>query len=437
MLLFIRTVLLVLASAAALIPAFALDASPEGAPVPAPSPAFVAPLTLDDAITLAAEHLPFYQAARLRVASTEALYNAALGPYFPRFDAAAAYRRFYTSAEDFDTRNYELSLSYLLYDGGERRANRTLARLNLENDRLEVRNTLLELYYAVRTAFYTALAQQELVTQRRVQRGDAQTDYEVAQGRYKFGVARLSDVLQASVRLEQARFNLIQAEGDLVKAFSDLNSLVGRPLESSYALAGTLDPEVKLPELRYFYEAALDKPEVLQAENDIRRAEQNQALVRSTFKPLVTAEAAYQRTSGGIFRTSFPDQRFAGLTATWNIFELGKFFRYKSARIEKDIAAQQLSEVKRQLLLAVNRAYEDVQISSNQIGVARQQVKQAEQNYEQAYGEYKVGKGDILSLVQAESFLAEAREQLITARLNFILSLSLLQRTAGTPWTGR
>ncbi|MCC6345971.1 MAG: TolC family protein, partial [Nitrospirales bacterium] len=60
-----------------------------------------------------------------------------------------------------------------------------------------------------------------------------------------------------------------------------------------------------------------------------------------------------------------------------------------------------------------------------------EQLRQAEHNYDQAFGEYKVGKGDILSLVQAESLLSNAREQLISSRLSRILAKVLLERTAG------
>ena len=39
--------------------------------------------------------------------------------------------------------------------------------------------------------------------------------------------------------------------------------------------------------------------------------------------------------------------------------------------------------------------------------------------------------GDILSLVQAESLLAGAREQLIAAQLNVALAASLLEKISG------
>ena len=119
------------------------------------------------------------------------------------------------------------------------------------------------------------------------------------------------------------------------------------------------------------------------------------------------------------------------LTASWNIFELGKFYRAKSARIDVGISEDNLKEIERQLLLDIRRNYENFLTAAKNVDVADTQLKQAQQNYDQAFGEYKVGKGDILALVVAEGLLQTAREQSTTSKLNLILSRALLERNAG------
>ena len=388
-------------------------------------------LTLDEAISLAKETLPFYKAAVVKTKSTEALYSASLGPYLPSLDASTIQRRFYTSSEEYPTSSYDVTLSYTLFDGGNRRASRNIAWLNFDISKEDLRTKLLDLEFNVKVAFYSAIAQRETLEQRKVQLQDAQKDYEVAEGRYKFGVAKLSDVLQASVRLEQARFNVVQAEGEFKKALLELSSLIGKPLDSQYDIQGTLDMEVKPPERNKLSQAVLQRPEIKQAEDSLKISTQNKSLVLSSFYPTISMSASYNKTDSGVFITSFPEEKIASLSATWNIFELGKFFRLKSSGLEKDVSSEQLNDFKRQILLDVHKTYEDLITASNNLKVAQQQFKQAEQNYAQAFGEYKVGKGDILSLVQAESLLANAREQLISSRLNLIVSRSLLERIAG------
>jgi outer membrane protein TolC len=388
-------------------------------------------LTLDEAIALAKEKLPSYKTSFIKTKSSEALYDAALGPYFPSLDASATYNRHSTSKNDYDSRVYDLTLSYTLFDGGKRSADRDIAGFNLDTDKEEHRKNLIELAFNVKTAFYTAIAQKETLNQRKVQLQDAQKDFEIAEGRHKFGAAKLSDVLQASVRLEQAKFNLVQAEGDFKKALSDLNSLIGKPLDSQYEIQGSLDLTVAPPDKNRLSDMTLQRPEIKQAEISIKTAESSKSLTLSSFYPSVSLDASYTRTSGGSATTTSPDDRSAGLKATWNIFELGKFFKRKSSDLDISAAIEKLNDTKRRLILDVHKTYEDFITASNKLKVAEQQLKQAEHNYRQAFGEYKVGKSDILSLVQAESLLSNAREQLIQSRLNLILSKALIEKTAG------
>jgi outer membrane protein TolC len=393
-------------------------------------------LTLDEAISSAKETLPFYKASVIGAKSTEALYNASLGPYLPSLDASTLQQRFYTAPDDFSTSSYDVTLSYILFDGGNRKASRNIARLNFAISKEDIRKSLLDLEFNVKTAFYTSIARRDTVEQKKVQLQDAQKDYEVAEGRYKFGVAKLLDVLQASVRFEQAKFSLVQSEGEYKKALLELNSLIGKPIDTQYDIEGSLDMEVKLPDRNALSNVVVQRPEINQAEDFLKIAENNKTVSISTFYPIISANASYQKTSGGVRglavgQGAIEEETILGVTATWNIFELGKFFRAKSSEFDKSVSLENLNDLRRQLLLDVHKAYEDLITASNNLQVAQQQLKQSEQNYSQAFGEYKVGKADILSLVQAESLLASSREQFTNSRLNLILARVLLERTAG------
>src|SRR3972149_7052616 len=205
-------------------------------------------LTLDEAISLARETLPFYKASMIRTRSIEALYNASLGPYLPSLDASTVQQRFYTSPDEFSTSSYDVTLSYILFDGGNKKASRNIARFNFDISKEDIRKNLLDLEFNVKTAFYTSIAREDTLEQRKIQLQDAQKDYEVAEGRHKFGVAKLLDVLQSSVRLEQAKFALVQAEGEFKKALLELNSLIGKPLDSQPEIQGALEMAVTLPD---------------------------------------------------------------------------------------------------------------------------------------------------------------------------------------------
>ena len=126
----------------------------------------------------------------------------------------------------------------------------------------------------MKVAFYTALAGREVLDQRKVQLEDAGKDYEVAEGRRSLGAARLSEALQVSESLEQARFNVVQAEGNLRKALSELYSLIGRPEETEGNVEGRLDAGGAVPELKALSDAVLARPEIRQAEIALKKTEQ-------------------------------------------------------------------------------------------------------------------------------------------------------------------
>jgi outer membrane protein TolC len=224
---------------------------------------------------------------------------------------------------------------------------------------------------------------------------------------------------------------VVQAEGNLRKALSELYSLIGRPDETEGNTEGSLDASGAVPELKPLSEAVLERPEIRQAEIALKKSGSSRDLARGDFYPTVSANLSYGRSDAVTLGNQTIEDRSAGITAAWNLFELGKFYRTKSARIEISISEENLRELKRQLLLDCRKGWEDLVTAVRNETVAAEQLRRAEQNYEQAFGEYKAGKGDILSLVQAESLLANAREQLTTARMNAVLARALLEKIAG------
>ncbi|MCX5851127.1 MAG: TolC family protein [Deltaproteobacteria bacterium] len=388
-------------------------------------------LTLDEAISLAKMNLPSYKAQLKRLDSTEALYRVSLGTFFPRLDVTGSSTRYDTTSGNYDSNNYDVTLSYKLFEGFEGVANRNISKYNLEIDREELSKNLLDLEFNIKGVFYTSLALKEVEKARKLQLEDAKKDYDVADGRYKLGVVKLSDLLQASVRLEQAKFNLIETEGNLRKAIAELYSLIGIAHDTSYDLEGGMEGTVTLPDREKLTALVLERPEMKQAEYTLKKSESSNTLARGEFWPALSADLSYSRAEdSGLLDEDYTDKS-ARIVATWNLFELGKFYREKSSRAEINVAEENLREMRRQLLLDFEKYYEDFVTASNNIAVARQQLTQAEQNYNQAFWEYKVGKGDILSLVVAEDLLAGARQQTATSRLNLMIAKSQLERVTG------
>lgn len=393
---------------------------------------FQAPaLTLREAVEAALGKLPSIAAARRQIDSSKALKSGSLSPYLPSLDLTGTADSVDSQEDSYHTEQGTAAVNYTIYDGGIRRADRKIASIRLDSDQEELRKVFLDVERDVKVAFYDTLAQNDILDQRILQVQDAQTVLDVAEGRFRFGVAKRSDVLQASVRLEQARFQKIQAEGELNKSLATLNSLAGRPLETSFDLEGSLDPDGTLAERAFYTQVALKRPMVQQAEQDIQIAEAEKAKTLSPFLPALEAQVAYSETESTQFGGLSNEQTSVGLVARWNLFEWNKFTNRLSAGHQVAASEARFEELKRQVRVEVNNRYEDVVTAMRNVRTAEEQLRQAEHNYRQAFGEYKVGKGDILSLVQAESALATAREQLVDSRRNVWVSWAQLERAAG------
>lgn len=404
-------------------------------------------LTLEEALALAKSNLPAYQVQATRVDSSEALYKSSLGSYLPSVDLSGNTTSHNTSGPNYSSNAYNMTASLKLFDY-KRGPSRDISRYNLNTEQEGLKISLLDLQFNVKSSFYTVLASRGILEQRKIQLDNAKKNYEVAEGRRKFGVAKLSDVLQVSVRLEQARYNVVQSEGILQKSLSELSSLIGRPVAGADELRGDFTFDLPMPDEKPLSDAQRRRPELIQAEIAVKRAESTQSFVTGDFLPVISGNLAYSRSDDNI-TNSFPtfinplEDRSAALVASWNLFEFGKFYRRKAASIDVLTAEENVKETSRKLQLELRKSYEDFVTALRNVKVAAEQSRQAQQNYDQAFGEYKVGKGDILSLVVAETLLSQAKEQLVFSALNVYLSKALLERTAGietleslTPGTG-
>ena len=395
-------------------------------------PAISFSLSLEEAISLSRKNLPSYKASKISVESKKALYDASLSPYLPSLDASGTKEHLNTTSEGYDINGYNLSLSYTLFDGGKRKSDRNIARLNLYSSREEFRKNLINLEYDAKVMYFTVVARKEILEQRELQIKDAQKDYEIANGKHQYGAALRSDVLQASVRLKQSLFDSRLSEGEFAKALFDLNSFLGRPLGTAYDLEEFLDTDIKLPEKDSLARFALETPVSIQAENFVEISKNNLSLSKSNFYPTFYFDLSYADTETcKEYGDKSTENKSAAVIANWNIFKWDKFYQKKSSRRDMEVSRENLKDVKRRLILEVHKAYEDLLTAQENLKLANQQLEEARFNYDQALGEYKEGKGDILSLVRAENLLADSRTRMSISRLDFAVSKAALEQAAG------
>jgi outer membrane protein len=205
----------------------------DAAPVdPAPAPDL--PIALEDAVRLALDQGPQYQAARARERAAGAQLRAEQGDYLPQVTLGGSHLRFddsfFPGARNVSA--LRLSITLPVWNNGQReialsqaRVNRDVARAIRADLERSARHDVTQAY----DAYTTAQATEELSSTAVVV---ARENYRVQRARYEGGAATILDLLDAQLRLTQAEAELVQARYASRLALAGLEAILGRRLFS-------------------------------------------------------------------------------------------------------------------------------------------------------------------------------------------------------------
>ncbi len=407
-------------------------------------------ITLDEAVRKAVETSYLMEEQRDIAKRSEYSYGATIDPYLPRADIQTSYSRTLSSPRTVSTYGgtdsyggvsrdafaAAGSISYRLFDGGERYARRKGAYSLLEKEWERLKSVREEVVFSMKTAFFTALGKKFIVGERQEALRINQRVYDLTRGRYDEGIAKKSDVLQAEVRVSTAAIDLATAKKDYEKALEDVWSLLhgaGGPRDDVEGDLKEVSVEQGIEKLT---ERALDvKPEIVVQRKEIERLVQVRNEKQSSWYPKLDAQLQQTRQD----RRFFPEGRSDAfmVNMTFPLFDgPGRYLNVRAAEMDVAAARQRLEEIKRSVSLNIVQAYKDYQLSRERVGLFRELVREATVSFDQAFGEYKVGKGDVLTLFLAERDLTQARENLIVSLYQANLALAGLERAAYTGGEG-
>lgn len=398
-------------------------------------------LTLNEAIALAKKNYPPLKEQKYLKEQKQFFYKASFAPYFPTISSNLSFQRTFESSLNSIGRLWDnqyvldLSINYRLFDGGYRRSQKEQALFSFNQAQADIKMVENELSFTVKKAFYNVLAKERIWQIRQEAEEIAKKNYDLAMARKKAGVAMLSDVTQAQVRYTNARMQTVAAKNDLEKAMAKLNSLIGWPLDKKVKLEGRLRSnwiDVTFPRLKEL--ALKHRPEIEKQALEIKKMKEGIREYKSAYFPKLDTKLNYSRY-GNEPNLSERETVFL-VSLSYDIFSgLGRYHKVSAQKRALKAAQARLAELTREITLEVYQAYKDLQLAFSNLQIAAELVKEAQTNYEQAYGEYKVGKGDILSLIQAEANLAESKTAFVQQILNYNIAISTLEKAVSANLT--
>jgi outer membrane protein TolC len=325
-----------------------------------------------------------------------------------------------------------LSFEYNLFQGGGTLFSYMAARREVEAARAKYREAVVETSYRVTVAFYTVLEKKKLWDAAKDDLRDSQVNLDMAQARYKEGLAPYADVIKARAYVANSLFLMRGKESDYWVAIGKLNLEMGRPVSSSITLQGDLKEEswdVDFQAARQ--EAFSGSPLVLQAQKDLEGQRYRKNRIYSEFSPRIDFQWHY-----GWHDTAFPPNDYKEwswqLTFTLPIFS-GFASRARLARNRAlvDSKMYRLDRVKLEVEQEVWKAYQELKKNQANVVSAHAHLKDATHDLNVSQGRYKEGLANMVDLTTAQANLSNARAQYISSLAALERSMAALEKAMG------
>ncbi len=398
--------------------------------------------TLEKCIQTGLERAPSLLNAGHDVAAADAVIKQTRAQVYPALDISSSYTRIdeaptYFSETFGRENNYSVAVGagQLLYSGGGVRAALRIAgdyKRYAENTMLASR---LRIIRDVRSQFYqTLLAAAKVEVQ---EKSVAQLESFERDVRLKFENETASefDWLSARVALVNERPLLIQARNEYETALLALKNLIFA--DDDFTITGDFDIFPLDISLNYYIEQGLmQRPELENADIQVRMLEQTIAVSGSDYKPEVRAFFNYEGTNPGNDLDPSKDEWGwgwnAGLSLTWSILDGGlRKNEILEDRLELAKAENDRDVLVRQIKEDIERAYLQVMSSYEAAEGAEENVKLAVRALDIARTRYRQGLTAYLEFTDSNLALNRARLNLFQTQALFHRSLAQLQYASG------
>ncbi|MGJ5817757.1 efflux RND transporter permease subunit [Paludibaculum fermentans] len=237
--------------------------------------------------------------------------------------------------------------------------------------------------------------------------------------------------LESEALLLQQKNAVLNAELQVADIRTDLNDLLGLPLNSELELVPPEAPLVELaPLVTLTSQAAAGNPEVREAEETVTKARHAVAAAKAEFIPDISLFGMHTYQNGVPFLPT--NNAAVGARMSWNIFDGGK----RSAVVGERQSLLEQAEVnaarlKNRIAIDVEKARRKVERLRDLVQVAEKAVAVRREARRIGGDQVELGLTTVLAAKQADAALAEAESQLMETRLGLRLAVAELDRTLG------
>lgn len=244
----------------------------------------------------------------------------------------------------------------------------------------------------------------------------------LAKDRYEVGQGSKVDYYSAQVDYNEDKALLIAQEQSFTNTKIGFNTLLVKDYKADFQIVNTIDllPKLKLSELKM--SALTQNPTLIGAILSKKISDLDTKNLQSQQKPQIDLLAGYNLNSvangaGFGVEKGSSDVFNYGVRATINIFDgYNQKRRIQNAKINAEIAALQIEDLKNALLSALEKTYVTYENSMNLIQLETENYTIAKQNIDIAFDRFKVGIATSYELREVQRNAVAAETRLIEAK---------------------
>ena len=244
----------------------------------------------------------------------------------------------------------------------------------------------------------------------------------LAKDRYEVGQGSKVDYYSAQVDFNEDKALLIAQEQSYTNTKIGFNTLLVKDYKSDFQINNNIDllPKLTLSELKI--SALSQNPTLISAILTKKISDLDTKNLQSQQKPQIDLLAGYALSNvangaGFGVEKGSSDVFNYGLRATINIFDgYNQKRRIQNAKINAEIAAMQIEDLKNALLSALEKTYVTYENSMNLIQLETENYAIAKQNIDIAFDRFKVGIATSYELREVQRNAVAAETRLIEAK---------------------
>jgi len=298
------------------------------------------------------------------------------------------------------------------------------------------RATRITLIAEIASAYLTMAADQD---QLRISQGTLESfkqSLDLTTAQFNHGVISELEVRQAQTNYEQARYDIAALQTQIARDQNALNLLVGTTVSQDLLPTGLGDRNFTLAQLPagVSSDVLLQRPDVLQAENQLKAQYANIGAARAAFFPQISLTAlAGTLSSGlsGLFDHGNYTYQVAP-TASQTIFDFGRnAANLRYAKASRDAALATYEKAIQTAFREVADALAERGTIDEQLRARTSRVEAAGTAYKLSDARYRSGVDPFLTSLDAQRVFYAAQQNLVQTRLDAASNLVELYRALG------